>query len=277
MANLEFRDKHNMVAFLKKPQGSEDFHQIVDFLNASHIRRHLKLAYADGISTLPTTKFFEQLALMGHVQARPERLSNFPMNHHKEKVTTLENELKCTKAVYNKALITLTKRVKKLEKKLKHKRRRVVVDSLYDEEASLDKEDSPKQGRVIKEIDKDNNVNLIKISKQMEAHETVRHRIESDDTKVVDFSTASPQKDDDEINLAETLVILKRVKQKIKDDVQAHIQADKDLAQRMLEEERESTFYEEEQVQLLKDEEYAQQVQAQWVSDEAGIAQENLA
>nr|GEU65991.1 hypothetical protein [Tanacetum cinerariifolium] len=30
-------DKHNMVAFLKKPQGSEDFHQIVDFLNASHI------------------------------------------------------------------------------------------------------------------------------------------------------------------------------------------------------------------------------------------------
>nr|GEZ31268.1 putative ribonuclease H-like domain-containing protein [Tanacetum cinerariifolium] len=38
MANLEFCDKHNMVAFLKKPQGSEDFHQIVDFLKASHIR-----------------------------------------------------------------------------------------------------------------------------------------------------------------------------------------------------------------------------------------------
>nr|GEU49644.1 hypothetical protein [Tanacetum cinerariifolium] len=67
-----------------------------------------------------------------------------PMNHHLEKVTTLENELKSTKAVYNKALITLTKRVKKLEKKLKHKRRRAVVDSLKDEEASLDKEDSPK-------------------------------------------------------------------------------------------------------------------------------------
>ncbi|GJX55547.1 hypothetical protein Tco_0285444 [Tanacetum coccineum] len=27
-----------MVAFLKKPQGSKDFHQIVDFLNASHIK-----------------------------------------------------------------------------------------------------------------------------------------------------------------------------------------------------------------------------------------------
>ncbi|GJS83019.1 hypothetical protein Tco_0749560 [Tanacetum coccineum] len=28
-----------MVAYLKKPEGSEGFHQIVDFLNASHIRR----------------------------------------------------------------------------------------------------------------------------------------------------------------------------------------------------------------------------------------------
>nr|GEW51189.1 hypothetical protein [Tanacetum cinerariifolium] len=38
MANLEFYDKHNMVAFLKKPQGNESFHQILEFLNASHIK-----------------------------------------------------------------------------------------------------------------------------------------------------------------------------------------------------------------------------------------------
>ncbi|GJU18495.1 hypothetical protein Tco_1146461 [Tanacetum coccineum] len=106
-----------MVAYLKKPEGSEGFHQIVDFLNASHIRyaltenptiyvslikqfwqtttaktldngeieltatidgkvktitegsvrRHLQLADADGISSLPTTKIFEQLSLMGYV------------------------------------------------------------------------------------------------------------------------------------------------------------------------------------------------------------------
>ncbi|GJS32045.1 hypothetical protein Tco_0530427 [Tanacetum coccineum] len=104
-----------MVAYLKKPEGSEGFHQIVDFLNASHIRyaltknptiyvslikqfwqtatartldngeieltatidgkvkivteasvrRHLQLADSDGISSLPTTKIFEQLSLMG--------------------------------------------------------------------------------------------------------------------------------------------------------------------------------------------------------------------
>nr|GEU70365.1 putative ribonuclease H-like domain-containing protein [Tanacetum cinerariifolium] len=38
MANLEFCDKHNMVAYLKKPAGSEGFQEIVDFLNGSHIR-----------------------------------------------------------------------------------------------------------------------------------------------------------------------------------------------------------------------------------------------
>ncbi|GKC58139.1 hypothetical protein Tco_1085737 [Tanacetum coccineum] len=104
-----------MVAFLKKLEGSEGFHQIVDFLNSTQIkyalienptiyvslihqfwqtasastskngemeitatvdggvkivteasiRRHLKLEDSDGISTLPNTKIFEQLALMG--------------------------------------------------------------------------------------------------------------------------------------------------------------------------------------------------------------------
>ncbi|GJY69657.1 hypothetical protein Tco_0472639 [Tanacetum coccineum] len=106
-----------MVAYLKKIEGSEGFHQIVDFLNSSHIRyaltenptiyvsliqqfwntatartldnremeitatidgkvkivyevsirRHLKLEDSDGINNLPTTKIFEQLALMGYV------------------------------------------------------------------------------------------------------------------------------------------------------------------------------------------------------------------
>ncbi|GJS24817.1 hypothetical protein Tco_0453449 [Tanacetum coccineum] len=38
MANLEFCDKHNMVAYLKKPTGSEGFQEIVDFLNDNYIR-----------------------------------------------------------------------------------------------------------------------------------------------------------------------------------------------------------------------------------------------
>ncbi|GJR43090.1 hypothetical protein Tco_1311193 [Tanacetum coccineum] len=116
MANLEFCDKHNMVAFLAKSTGSEGFHQVIDFLARSHIcyaltkkpavsvsfikqfwrsaeastddngevkiiatidghsmtiteaslRRHLKLDDNDGITSLPNSEIFEQLALMGY-------------------------------------------------------------------------------------------------------------------------------------------------------------------------------------------------------------------
>ncbi|GKC68546.1 hypothetical protein Tco_1101144 [Tanacetum coccineum] len=105
-----------MVAFLEKPTGSAGFHQIIDFLNRSHIcyaptkkpyvcvsfikqfwrsaevstaengevkitaiidghsmtitegslRRHLKLDDQDGISSIPNSEIFEQLALMGY-------------------------------------------------------------------------------------------------------------------------------------------------------------------------------------------------------------------
>ncbi|GJY39516.1 putative ribonuclease H-like domain-containing protein [Tanacetum coccineum] len=122
------------------------------------------------------------------VQARPERLSNLPnepplgegntsrsgegsmqllelmeiCTKLSDKVTALEDELRSTKAVYNKSLITLTKRVKKLENKLKLKRRSTIVNSSEDEEASLDIEDPSKQGRMIEEIDQDENVNLVK-------------------------------------------------------------------------------------------------------------------
>nr|GEZ70164.1 retrotransposon protein, putative, unclassified [Tanacetum cinerariifolium] len=81
-------------------------------------------------------------------------------NPAQTRVTTLENELLSTKAVYHKAFITLTKRVKKLETQLKQKRSRAVIHSPDEEEPSLDIEDSPKQGRIIGEIDKDENVNL---------------------------------------------------------------------------------------------------------------------
>ncbi|GJZ74695.1 putative ribonuclease H-like domain-containing protein [Tanacetum coccineum] len=37
MVSLEFCDKHNMVVYLEKSEGSEGFHQIIDFLTTSHI------------------------------------------------------------------------------------------------------------------------------------------------------------------------------------------------------------------------------------------------
>nr|GEU63950.1 hypothetical protein [Tanacetum cinerariifolium] len=206
-----------------------------------------------------------------HVQARPERLSNLPnklplgegntsqsgegiiqllelmaiCTKLLDKVTHLENELTSTKVVYNKALITLTKRVKKLEKKLKNKRRRAVIDSSKEkEEASLDHEDSPKQGRMIEEMDKDENVNLVKSSEQGEAHETA----------------ASPQVDDDE-TLTKTLLNIKRsaAKYKGKSIMQESKSPKKfkkkEMMQISLNEEVAQRFYEEEQARILRDEE----------------------
>ncbi|GJX46269.1 hypothetical protein Tco_0271459 [Tanacetum coccineum] len=116
-----------MVAYLQKPEGSEAFHQIMDFLNASHIkyaliknpkiyvsliqqfwgtatarttddgeveitatidgqvktitkaslRRHLKLEDSDGITSLPNTKIFEQLALMGDITRQATEISQY--------------------------------------------------------------------------------------------------------------------------------------------------------------------------------------------------------
>ncbi|GJR00361.1 hypothetical protein Tco_0523345 [Tanacetum coccineum] len=38
MAALKYRDEHNKVGFLEKPNGSADYHQVLDFLQGSHIR-----------------------------------------------------------------------------------------------------------------------------------------------------------------------------------------------------------------------------------------------
>ncbi|GJW20720.1 hypothetical protein Tco_0031342 [Tanacetum coccineum] len=43
MANLKFMNTHNMVSFLSKPQESDGFEQIVDFLNAHSIRHALTI------------------------------------------------------------------------------------------------------------------------------------------------------------------------------------------------------------------------------------------
>nr|GEY68877.1 hypothetical protein [Tanacetum cinerariifolium] len=65
MARLAFCDYHNMIAILEKYEHNVDFHKIVDFVEASHIRRNLKLNDEAGISSLPYAELFENLALMG--------------------------------------------------------------------------------------------------------------------------------------------------------------------------------------------------------------------
>nr|GEU38235.1 hypothetical protein [Tanacetum cinerariifolium] len=254
--------KYELLNGLTLDNGEIELNTTVDgqvkTITVASIRRHLKLADANGISSLPTTKFFEQLTLMGKTKTIIRRMciripqSNVPTSGADEaitkemhdglgratttasslevelgsdEVTHLENKITSTKVVYNNALITLTKRLKKLEKKLKNKIRRAVIDSLEEEEASSDHEDSPKQERMIKEIDKDENVNQ-------------KRSASKDKGKAIMQESESPKT--------------------IKKKEMLQISLDEEIAQR---------FYEEEQAHILRDEEYAQQVQAQWITD----------
>nr|GEU78356.1 copia protein [Tanacetum cinerariifolium] len=76
-------------------------------------------------------------------------------------------------------LETYTILVKKLESQLKHKRSKVVIHSSDKEGPSVHIEDSSKQGRIIEEMDKDKNINLV--IKQGEVQETTEHSRGDDD------------------------------------------------------------------------------------------------
>ncbi|GKB66786.1 hypothetical protein Tco_0928198 [Tanacetum coccineum] len=145
------------------------------------------------------------------------------------------------------------------------RRRRAVIDSSEDEGPSLDAEDSPKQGRMIEEIDKDETVNLVKSRELGKSHDTAEHRMES-------------EHDDDDRTLAETLLNIKRSAAKGKAIMQESEPPKKikkkEMIQISLDEEFAKSFYEEEQAQILQDEVYAKQVEAQWIADEERIPQE---
>nr|GEW27268.1 hypothetical protein [Tanacetum cinerariifolium] len=224
--NSQIQGKRQLnTASSKTINSIKQIHATVDgkavVISESSVRSDLLFDDEDGITCLINDEIFENLALMGYEQLltkltfqkggstrRQETIGGTPaqtrskrvLEHLNEsplpevlsnRVTTLKNALSRTKAIYHKAFITLTKRVKKLETQLKKKRSRAVIHSSDEEEPSLDIEDSPKQGRMIGEIDKDKNFNLV--SEQGEVHEI-----------------AEPLKYDDDATLAKTLLNIKR-------------------------------------------------------------------
>ncbi|GJW99668.1 hypothetical protein Tco_0183582, partial [Tanacetum coccineum] len=81
------------------------------------------------------------------------------------RIETLETELQQTKTTYGKAVLTLVKRVKILEKALKRKTQKVVISESEGEEP----ED---QGRIIQDIDDDPLVSLVRESMKMKEKST---------------------------------------------------------------------------------------------------------
>ncbi|GJT32075.1 putative ribonuclease H-like domain-containing protein [Tanacetum coccineum] len=65
MASMKYCDKYNQVGFLKKPEESTGFAEIVDFLKAS-FEVKLQLADASWISMLPNNEIFEGMGNMGY-------------------------------------------------------------------------------------------------------------------------------------------------------------------------------------------------------------------
>ncbi|GJX29950.1 hypothetical protein Tco_0238029 [Tanacetum coccineum] len=270
MANLKYSDKHNMVAFLKKPNESVGFAEVVDFLKVrtlanrtqqliasidskeytiteAYVRSKLQLADAIGIHNLSDAELYAGLATLGYViegsaqlaephhtpvdpisstsqppipspphpspphpslppysspphpsppphsppfsppHYLPSRSYEAPLSegntsgsakdsmHLKElidivprlvtRINTLETELQQTKTTYGKAVLTLVKRVKILEKALKRKTQKVVISKLEGEEP----ED---QGRIIQDIDDDPLVSLVRESMKMKEKST---------------------------------------------------------------------------------------------------------
>ncbi|GJR11084.1 putative ribonuclease H-like domain-containing protein [Tanacetum coccineum] len=158
--------------------------------DSASLRRHLKLEDADGISSLPNTEIFEQLALMGYAsdsdkltfqtclfkvqfsrvkdqQSQLSPITCLSLLIHLTtttfitlQVASLEQDLKQTKKVYSNAYTKLIMRVKKLEHKVKsrqpRRRRRVVISDTEE-----DLEDPSKQGRRIAEIDQNPSISLV--------------------------------------------------------------------------------------------------------------------
>ncbi|GJT82819.1 putative ribonuclease H-like domain-containing protein [Tanacetum coccineum] len=253
--------EYDSVAYLEKSEGSTGFHEIIDFLSASHIhyaltenptiyvsfikqfwttaaastranreveltatinghtktlteaslRRHLKLEDNRGVSTLPNSEIFEQLALIGydtesnkltfqkgnfspqwsvHLLGRDE--GSLSLNELtvlctslSKKFEGLKSKLKQTKQTYNVALIKLIKRVKKLEQtiKISKARRRAKIVLLEDEDAI---EDSFKHGRKISNINADPTISLVQDEGMTWFQEDAQvQEKQSDDTKVL--------------------------------------------------------------------------------------------
>nr|GEU99990.1 putative ribonuclease H-like domain-containing protein [Tanacetum cinerariifolium] len=208
----------------------------VKVVTEASVRRHLKLEDSDGISILPTTKIFDQHALMRisirletkvpqpssptHTYVADEAASIGVDVRHKgvattvtslnagqcsDRVLALKADLKQTKKVYGASYTKLIMKVKKLEKIVKTSQaRRKAKIVVSDEEVDL--EDPSKQGRKIEEIDQDPDISLI------------QH--DADIYRSVDISPASLTRrvsTADDITMANTLVYIKRSAAKIKD------------------------------------------------------------
>ncbi|GJY64786.1 hypothetical protein Tco_0466246 [Tanacetum coccineum] len=149
----------------------------VKTVTEASIRRHLKLEDSNGISTLPNTEIFEQLALMGDEGSMTLHELTVLCTTLSKKVESLESDLKQTKLTYGAAYTKLIMKVKKLENRIKSSKARRRVRLIVSEDEG-DLEDPSKQGRKIAQLDEDEGITLVQMGAQTQGrHE---HDLEPD-------------------------------------------------------------------------------------------------
>ncbi|GJS29638.1 putative ribonuclease H-like domain-containing protein [Tanacetum coccineum] len=236
----------------------------VKVVSEASIRRHLKLEDSDGISTLPISNFFEQLALIGSDEGSMT-LNELTVlcTTLSKKVETLESDLKQTKLTYGAAYTKLIMKVKKLEHIVKSsKARRRVRLVVSEDEDEL--EDPSKQGRKIAQIDEDEGFSLVQMSAQTQG----RHEHDFEES---DFEFIAPEEDytaEPDISTANVPVSTAVQKLGLEEALRLQEQLDKEERQRIARvHEEANTFNAEEwdniQAQIEADEELAHRLQAQ--------------
>ncbi|GKC82401.1 hypothetical protein Tco_1138118, partial [Tanacetum coccineum] len=146
----------------------------VKTITEASLKRHLKLEDSDGITSLPKTEIFKQLALMWPYDSPLPRVYTLRSDEGSlqqnelmdlvtkltDRVRVLENDLHQTNKVYSSALTKLIMKVKKLEHIVKtrqpRRRERVIISDTKE-----DLEDPSKQGRRIAEIDQNPSISLV--------------------------------------------------------------------------------------------------------------------
>ncbi|GJY89617.1 putative ribonuclease H-like domain-containing protein, partial [Tanacetum coccineum] len=199
MANLKYSDKHNMVAFLKKPNESVGFTEVVDFLKGTSLRgscgsRSYEAPLPEGNTSGSAEASLQLKELMVLVPSLVSR------------VTSLETELKETKQTLGNVMVKLVKKVKSLETALKRKSKKVLISKSEGEE-------SQDQGRKIHDIDDDPLVSLVrdheeevnrlrrarsmakKIDTRLDAEEEINTGREEINTGIEEVSTGSTKVD----------------------------------------------------------------------------------
>ncbi|GJT80776.1 hypothetical protein Tco_1055118 [Tanacetum coccineum] len=192
-----------------------------------------------------------------------------------KKVESLETNLKKTKLIYGSAYTKLSKKVKKLENKvMSNQARRRTKTIVFDDEEDL--EDPSKQGRMIAEIDQDPTISLVQHDAEIQGRHEHDMEFDFDLDIAKDVSTAKPVstsgvvvttassvakdkaavrlqaklKEEERQRIARAYKAASSFNVKEREDIQARVEADKELAQRLQAEERE-IYIEAEQARML--------------------------